>query len=144
MLRRSSPRPNQLSEHGYFVPSTHGTNKITLRFPRRTYRYVGARIRELTVCLLVSRTFSSIGVQGDDQGWGHRTWDRRRTAVAGGMPDSAGPAAGRGSWRIGLGACQQHEVACRLRGLGRWRVCPRETRQWIHRRHRSSQRARVH
>jgi hypothetical protein len=43
--------PNQLSRAWHFVPSTHGTNKITLRFPRRTCRYVGARLRELTDCL---------------------------------------------------------------------------------------------
>jgi hypothetical protein len=40
----ASPKPALRAWH--FVPSTHGTNKITLRFPRRTCRYVGVRFKE--------------------------------------------------------------------------------------------------
>lgn len=83
-------------------------------------------------------TIPSIGVRGDDQGWVHQTWDKHQSVVAGDMLGSAELAADRVSLRIGWGACQRHEVACRQLGQGHWRECPRETRQSTHRRHHSS------
>lgn len=119
--------------------------KITLLFPRRTCHYVGAMVRESRGLVLDLSNDSSIGVRDDGQGWVHQTWDRRRSAVvAGDMLGTARPVAGRVSWRIGWWAYRRGGAACRRLERGRWRVCPRETRQWIHRRHRSSQRARVH
>lgn len=71
-----------------------------------------------------------------------QTWGKHQSVVAGDMLGSAELAADRVSLRIGWGACQRREVACRQLGQGRWRVCPRESRQSIHHRHRSSRQVR--